>query len=152
MDTNMLVTKKEFLKETGIIRSEFQKEASWVHEEFAKVHDNFQKEATWVREEFGEVRGELSSLRQEMRAMEDRLDKKFAHHVGILVEAFRDQVQAVSEYASSVEERLDRKIDTVHLELKQDINLTRLMVSSTRDELKYEIGELRSEVRALKRA
>lgn len=113
MDINMLVTKDEFYKETGLICKE-------------------------LRDEF----------RNEIHQMEERLDKKFAHHVGILVESFRDQVQLVSEYAANVEERLDRKIDTVHLELKQDINLTRLMVSATRDELKYEIGELRNEVRA----
>ena len=127
MEKNMLVTKKEF-----------QKEASWVREEFGHVRKE-------MREEFGKTRQEMNQLKED-------LNKMFGHHVGILVEAFRDQVQLVSEYATSVEERLDRKIDTVHLELKQDINLTRLMVSATRDELKYEIGELRNEVRSLKKA
>lgn len=82
----------------------------------------------------------------------NEFDEKIQLHISMLLE---ENTRLFQPYLSKMKDggkKLEDKIDAIKNDLKQDINLTRLMVSATRDELKYEIGELRNEVRSLKKA
>ncbi len=78
-------------------------------------------------------------LLSELQDMFEKKVEEVKRHTGALVEDLRGDIKAVAEGHSI----LDRKIDTLHKELKQELR-------DTRQELKQEINTLKNDMAIVK--
>ena len=100
-----------------------------------------------VRGEIGTIHGEIATVREEVAALREEVRSTAAEsrrHFDVVAESLRHDIRAVAEGVAVTFERVDRLGREIRTEMDQRFAATHAIVRVTFQEIRRDIGDLRS--------